>query len=96
MWGRTQNGCGLALTALLSLFLVVCVIGLALHVHANTSASNDVHCAACATLHSVAPGVTAGFVVQLTNAPLAPRQVVVAYTSHQPSSNLLVRPPPSA
>ena len=59
-------------------------------------ASNDVHCAACATLHSVAPGVTAGFVVQLTNAPLAPRQVAVAYTSHQPSSNLLVRPPPSA
>ena len=96
MWGRTQNGCGRALTALLALFLVVCVLGLAMHIHSDASGSTDVHCAACATLHSVAPGITAGFVVQLTNAPLAPRQAAVAYTSHQPSSNLLVRPPPLA
>jgi len=96
MWGRTQNGYARALTALLSLFLVVCVLGLALHTHSDAKGSTDVHCAACATLHSVAPGVTAGFVIHLTNAPLAPRQATVAYASHQPSSNLLVRPPPLA
>jgi len=96
MWGKYQNGVDRpAYTGLLAVFLTLCVLVLALHVHEISSPSSDVHCAACATLHGVASCLALSFVIQFIAALLAPRRASVMYTSHQPSSNLLVRPPPS-